>query len=69
MIDDRPLTPAEIAKLRKLMTSDDRVQWAWATARTWDTWVAAVGLGITVGWDWVVRLVKVAAASGAPGVK
>lgn len=65
----QPLTDAEIEKLRKMLTSEERVQWAWATARTWATWIAAVGLGVTVGWDWVVRLVKAAAAAGPPGVK
>lgn len=47
MTDDseRPLTPEEIAKIRKLMESDDRVTWFWSSVRIWAGWISAAIIG------------------------
>lgn len=52
-----PLTEDEIEKLRGLLRSDDRVVWFWSTLKVWATWIAAVLLGITLGWDALKKLV------------
>ena len=57
-----PLSDDELKKIRAIIESDSRAKWLWASIRTWATWVAAVVLGITVGWDSLVKLVR--AASG-----
>ncbi len=53
-----PLTDDEVHKLRKMIESEARVQWAWSTARVWATWIAAVALGVTVGWDALGKIAK-----------
>lgn len=49
--EERQLTPAERAAIRKLLESQERVVWFWATVRVWAVWIAAVVGGFTLGWD------------------
>jgi len=63
MIDDEddperyPLRPDELARVRQMLMAEQRTIWLWATVRVWATWVAAVVLGATVGWDALKRIV------------
>ena len=59
-----PLTPEELKQLRAMLTSEQRVKWLWATIRIWAVWLGAVGLGFAVGWDALVRIVKLASGTG-----
>lgn len=55
---ENPLTDEEIVRLRSLLTANDRAVWFWATLKVWSTWLAAVLLGITLGWDALKKLVQ-----------
>lgn len=57
-LEARELQDKEIAALRELLEQDRRTRWVWATARTWALWVAAVGAGLTVGYDFLRTLIK-----------
>lgn len=61
MEDDQkesPLTDAERRELRELLERDRRATWAWSTARVWSTWIVAVIAMMTVGLDFLKRIVK-----------
>lgn len=55
-----PLTEAECREIRRIIESDGRARWFWATARTWAVWVAAVVGGLTLGWDFVKKILRAA---------
>ena len=57
-LEDRELQELEIKALRELLEQDRRTRWVWATARTWALWVAAVGAGLTVGYDALKTVAK-----------
>jgi hypothetical protein len=54
----QPLSESEIQQLRGLLKSEDRAVWFWATLKVWSTWLAAVILGVTLGWDALKKLVQ-----------
>ncbi len=54
---EEPLTAAELMKLRQMILSEQRAVWLWATVKVWATWIAAVAVGITLGWDVLKKLV------------
>lgn len=56
-------TDAEKRELRDMLEADRRVKWFWATTRSIAIWIAAVGGGLIMGWEWVVKLVKNAGGS------
>lgn len=56
--DDEPLHPDEIARLREMLKSEDRAVWFWSTVKVWATWIAAVVLGLTMGWDALKKIVQ-----------
>jgi hypothetical protein len=55
--DSEPLQPDEIARLREMLKADDRTVWLWSTIKVWATWIAAVVLGISMGWDALKRII------------
>lgn len=55
-----PLTDEERRALRDLIVRDARAKWLMSTLRVWATWIAAVFLAISVGWDSIKRVVKAA---------
>ena len=54
----QPLTDEEMVKVRRILEADDRARWLWSTARVWATWIAAIALGATAGWDVLSKFVK-----------
>jgi len=45
-IPDNEFSPSERHELRRILQSQQRVQWLWSTARVWATWIAVVVGGI-----------------------
>lgn len=43
--DGRPLTTAERKALRRLIESEDRIQWFWGSVRVWAGWISAAIIG------------------------
>lgn len=56
--DEHPLSLREVRQLRALLKSEERATWLWSTTRIWATWIAAIGLGLTVGADMLKKLLK-----------
>lgn len=56
--DDEPLRPEEIWRVREMLRSEERAVWFWATVKVWATWIAAVVLGLTMGWDALKKIVQ-----------
>lgn len=47
----------ELMKLRQMILSEQRAVWLWATIKVWATWIAAVTVGLTLGWDTLKKIV------------
>ena len=45
-VPDTEFSPSERHELRRILQSQQRVQWLWSTARVWATWVAIVVGGL-----------------------
>ena len=56
--DVPPLSDEEIVQLRGLLKSDDRAIWFWSTVKVWATWIAAVVVGLSLGWDALKKLLQ-----------
>jgi hypothetical protein len=41
-VNNDPLTPEEIAAIRKMLQDEERIAWFWASVRRWAAGVAAV---------------------------
>jgi len=52
------LTDEEKIELREIIEKDKRWKWLATTVRNTAGWIAAVALGITVGWDWLLKIIK-----------
>lgn len=52
-----PLTDEELHRLRQLLQADDRAVWLWSAIKVWSTWIAAVIVAVTLGWDALKRFV------------
>ena len=37
--------------------ADRRAVWLWSTVKVWATWIAAVIVGVTMGWDALKKIV------------
>ena len=57
-IEGRLPSEDEAKALRLILERDARVQWLWATARTWAVWIAAVAAGATIGIDTLKTVLK-----------
>jgi len=58
MVDDRPLTPEELVKLRELLEKDARVVWFWSTFRVWTIGIAtalAAGYALIQGFKDLIK--------------
>lgn len=55
-VDD--LTEGEIQELRKIIESERRMRWLWASARNLAVWIVAIITGITVGYQALVDVVR-----------
>lgn len=59
-----PLTERELQDVRRIIEADRRAVWFWSTIRTWATWTAVVVGGVTVGWDFVKKVIAAALRGG-----
>ena len=55
------LTDDEIIVVRSIIEKDKRMRWLGTMMRNVAAWIVAVLAAITVGWDWLVRIIKGAA--------
>lgn len=53
-----PLTDAELRKLRELLKADERAVWLWGAIKVWATWIAAVVVAVTMGWESLRKIVN-----------
>lgn len=53
-----PLRPDELIRVREMFKSEDRAVWFWGTVKVWATWIAAVVLGVSMGWDALKKIVQ-----------
>ena len=52
------LTNGEIAELRRIIESERRMRWLWASMRNLAVWVVAIITGITVGYQALIDVVR-----------
>ena len=52
------LTNGEITELRRIIESEKRMRWLWASLRNLAVWVVAIITGITVGYQALVDVVR-----------
>ena len=55
---ENALTNGEIAELRRIIESERRMRWLWATIRNLAVWIVAVITGVTVGYQALSDIVK-----------
>ena len=55
---DGELTAIERRRLRRIIESDRRARWFWATSRTWIIWIGGVALAITSTYGWLKDVIK-----------
>ena len=55
-----PLTDGERRAVREMLERDRRASWAWSTLRVWSTWIVAVIAAVTVGWEFLRKIVRAA---------
>lgn len=58
MGEELDLTDQEKIEIREIIEKDRRWKWLATTLRNTMAWVAVVALGITVGWEWSVKIIK-----------
>ena len=56
-LESRTLTPDELDAVRQLIMADKRAVWLWSAIKVWATWIAAVIVGVTMGWDALKKIV------------
>ena len=56
-LESRSLTPKELEAVRELILADRRTVWLWSTIKVWATWIAAVMVGVTMGWDGLKKII------------
>lgn len=44
-ISGRPLTIAERRSLRRMIESEERIQWFWGSVRVWGAWISGAIIG------------------------
>jgi len=56
--EENALTNGEIAELRRIIESERRMRWLWATLRNLAVWIVAVITGVTVGYQALIDVVR-----------
>ena len=56
--DPHELTENEIAELRRIIESERRMRWLWASMRSLAVWIAAIVTGVTVGYQALIDVVR-----------
>lgn len=56
--DPHELTEAEIAEVRRIIESERRMRWLWASMRSLAVWIAAIVTGVTVGYQALIDVVR-----------
>ena len=56
--DSQPWTDSDKADLEALLKERRHRQWLADVIMRWAKWLAAVALGLTVVWDWVVKIIR-----------
>lgn len=56
-LEQRLPSDEDLVKLRELIKSEERTVWLWTTVKVWATWIAAVAVGVTVGWDVLKKII------------
>jgi hypothetical protein len=49
--DHRPLTHKEVEQLRKILESDARMEWLWASVRIWAGWIVGAPVALYAAWE------------------
>ena len=52
------LTEAEIVELRRIIESERRMRWLWASMRNVAVWIVAIITGVTVGYQALIDIVR-----------
>ena len=55
---EKPLTQKELKEMREMLENDRRWKWLARSMRNIAGWIVGVGVGITFGYDWLVKLLK-----------
>ncbi|MDH4051523.1 MAG: hypothetical protein OEU93_08070 [Rubrivivax sp.] len=55
-LEVRVLTADEAQRLRDLIKADDRATWLWSSLKVWAAWITGVVVALTVGLDFLRRL-------------
>lgn len=56
--DAKELSPSELKRIRVIIKSQDRADWAWSTIRTWSVWIAALFGALFAGRDFVEKVIN-----------
>jgi len=61
MTENKPLTESEVRLIREIIEKDRRWKWLATMMRNVAAWIVAILAAITIGWDWLVKVIKGAA--------
>ena len=59
--EPKQLSAEEIKHVREIIEKDKRWRWLATGMRNVAAWIVAILAAITIGWDWLVRVIKGAA--------
>ena len=58
MSEQPPLTDEEVAEIRRIIESEKRMKWLWASVRNIAVWIVAVIGGVVLAYESLANAVK-----------